>query len=469
MGEIWTAVDGRYNESYIMMKTKEDKSQLKKAIWAYFLLLIFEGALRKWVLPGLATPILLIRDPLALWIIFKVWEQGKMPDSIYLKVMVILGTLGIFTALLFGHGNIAVAIYGARILLIHFPLMFAIGRAFDRDDVLQIARTIVWIAIPMAVLIAMQFYSPQSSFVNRGVGGNLEGGGFSGAMGFFRPPGTFSFTNGLVSFFSLAASMVVYFWLNQGINRTVLIVATLAIIAAIPLSISRTLFFSIGVALMFAVSATLLNGKNTGKVITTGFILVVALAILGQITFFQMATEAFTERLTGANESEGGVKGVLGDRYFGGLGSALSNSTEQPFFGFGIGMGTNVGSNLLTGGTKFLISEEEWGRVIGEMGAIMGIGVILVRLGLSLKLFIFGYRQMIRGDLLPWMLLSFALLVIPQGQWAQPTSLGFSTLIGGLLFASFSKAKSSEKNTEDTSHTTVAAAAVGLTKYKYIR
>lgn len=425
-----------------MVKTEQGKSQLKKAIWAYFLLLIFEGALRKWVLPGLATPILLIRDPLALWILFKVWEQGNMPDSIYLKGMITLGTLGIFTALLFGHGNIGVAIFGARILIIHFPLMFAIGKVFDRDDVLQVARTIVWIAIPMAILIAMQFYSPQTAFVNRGVGGDAEGGGFSGAMGFYRPPGTFSFTTGLVSFFSLSASLVVYFWLNPGMNRTVLIIATLAVIAAIPLSISRTLFFSVGVALIFAVSATLLNGKNTGKIVTTGFILVIALAILSQISFFKTATEAFTDRFTGANESEGGVKGVLGDRYFGGLGSALANSTEQPFFGLGIGMGTNVGSKLLTGGTKFLISEEEWGRLIGEMGAIMGIGVIIIRLGLSFRLATFGYRQMIRGDLLPWMLLSFALLIIPQGQWAQPTALGFATLSGGLLFASLNRNKS---------------------------
>jgi len=450
-----------------MGRTGEGKSQLKKAIWAYFLLLIFEGALRKWVLPGLATPILLIRDPLALWIILKVWEQGKMPDSIYMKSMIVLGTLGIFTALIFGHGNIGVAIYGARILLIHFPLMFAIGKVFDREDVLEVARAIVWISIPMAVLIAMQFYSPQTAFVNRGIGGDTEGGGFSGAMGFYRPPGTFSFTNGLVSFFSLSASMVVYFWLNPGINKTVLIFATLAVIASIPLSISRTLFFSVGVALIFAVAATLLNGKNTGKIITTGLILVIALSILSQISFFKTATEAFTDRFTGANESEGGVKGVLGDRYFGGLGSALSNSTEQPFFGLGIGMGTNVGSKLLTGGTKFLISEEEWGRLIGEMGAILGIGVIVIRLALSFRLASFGYREMIRGDLLPWMLLSFALLVIPQGQWAQPTSLGFSTMIGGLLFASFNKKRQlmAETPAEKTKNTV----PVDLTKIKYIR
>jgi hypothetical protein len=32
--------------------------------------------------------------------------------------------------------------------------------------------------------------------------------------------------------------------------------------------------------------------------------------------------------------------------------------------------------------------------------------------------------------------LSFGLLVIPQGQLAQPTNLGFCTIIGGLIIAS---------------------------------
>ena len=39
---------------------------LKKLFWAYFLLLIFEGALRKWVFPPLSGPLLLIRDPIGL-------------------------------------------------------------------------------------------------------------------------------------------------------------------------------------------------------------------------------------------------------------------------------------------------------------------------------------------------------------------------------------------------------------------
>src|SRR3954471_18909829 len=37
-------------------------------IWVYIFFLLFEGVLRKWVLPGLSGPLLVIRDPIVLGI-----------------------------------------------------------------------------------------------------------------------------------------------------------------------------------------------------------------------------------------------------------------------------------------------------------------------------------------------------------------------------------------------------------------
>jgi hypothetical protein len=136
---------------------------------------------------------------------------------------------------------------------------------------------------------------------------------------------------------------------------------------------------------------------------------------------------------------EGGLKGVVGDRYFGGMIGALRRNDVLPFFGYGIGMGTNVGSQLLVGQKLFLISEGEWGRLISELGFLMGCIVILFRLSFCLKISIAAYIKLKSGDALPWMLLCFALLNISQGQWAQPTSLGFGILIGGLVIASLRK------------------------------
>lgn len=421
---------------------KDQNRLLKQGIWLYFLLLLFEGALRKWFLPGLASPLLVIRDPLALGLLFLTWKRGLLPKNIYLGGMVLIGILGIITALLLGHGNIPVALFGARILLIQVPLIFVIGSVFDREDVIQMGKALLWISIPMVVLIGLQFYSPQAAWVNRGVGGDLEGAGFSGAMGFYRPPGTFSFTNGNHLFFGFVASYLFYFWLNPDkINKLVLIASTASLLAAIPLAISRSLFFHVVIALLFATIAALRKPNYLGKIVlgTIGGIL--ALGILSQTSFFQTSTEAFFSRFESANTTEGGLEGVVLDRYLGGMLGALTESSEQPFFGYGIGMGTNVGSQLLTGERTFLISEGEWGRLIGELGPLMGLCVIFLRLGLSAKIAWAGYGRLVKGDMLPWMLLSFGLLIFPQGGWAQPTSLGFSTLIAGLMIASFNESK----------------------------
>src|SRR5450631_3387685 len=154
-----------------------DVIQLKRGIWIYFFLIIFEGALRKWVLPGLATPLLLIRDPVALWLLIKSMRVGLLPANIYLKAMIVVCIIGIFTTLFLGHGNLTVTLFGARILILHFPLIFVIGNIFDKQDVENMGKVIVIITIPMAFLTALQFYSSQDAWVNRGIGGDTNGAG----------------------------------------------------------------------------------------------------------------------------------------------------------------------------------------------------------------------------------------------------------------------------------------------------
>jgi hypothetical protein len=411
-------------------------ASVKKGVWIYFFLLLFEGALRKWILPGLATPLLIIRDPVALWILFMLWNKQQLPKSNYMVFVFGVGIASCIATMLFGHRNLFVMLYGARILLIHFPLMFAIGKIFDYDDVIKLGKVLLWISIPMAILIALQFYSPQSAFVNRGVGGDESGGGFSGALGFFRPPATFSFTNGTTLFFGLLAPFVIYFWLNpEGVNKILLSLASAALVASIPLSISRSLLFSIIICVVFAVFATARNVKYAKKLILAAIVLFVAAIILSQASFFQTAIQAFTSRFENASNYEGGIEGTFFNRYLGGMLKPFSSAFDQPFFGYGMGMGTSVGSLFLTGKATFLLSEGEWGRLIGEMGPFMGIGVILVRVLFCINILAKSYNKMIADEALGWMLVSVALVNIPQSQWSQPTALGFSTLIGGLILS----------------------------------
>jgi hypothetical protein len=416
---------------------------LKKGIWFYFILLIIEGGLRRWLLPSLATPLLIVRDPLAIYLLFTAYRFNVFPKNKFIPVMFWIGIISIFTAIFFGHGNLLVALFGARILLIQFPMLFLIGRIFDRTDVIQMGKVILWISIPMAILITVQFYSPQNAWVNRGVGDSLAGAGFSGANGYFRPPGTFSFITGVSSFFGLLACFVFYFWLEpKYVNRILLIAASISLIVAIPTSISRTLFFEVILSLLFFLWAK----SNQPGFIKNIFQLTVAFLLL-LILFLSVnkqntQIDAFSARFTNANETEGGLNGVFVDRFLGGMVGAISDIDDKhAILGQGIGMGTNVGAQLLSGKTTFLIAEVEWGRVIGESGIVFGLIIIIVRISMTATISIKCFKYLKKGDALPWMLLSFGFVILLQSQWAQPNNLGFYVLTGGLILASLKQPK----------------------------
>ena len=369
-------------------------------------------------------------------------KYNLLKPNKYVLIMWAASVLAFSLALIIGHENIKVALFGFRITAIHFPLIFIIGSVFNKDDVLNLGKIVLWLNIGMTLLVAVQFFSPQSAFVNRGIGGDLEGSGFSGSAGFFRVPGTFSFTNGLVLFYGLAAAFIFYFWIVKIPNirfKTLLILSTMALMAAIPLSISRTVLFQIVATFIFML---IISGNNIRILPKIGVVLLsigLIFTTMKDISFFKTASSAFTERLTKANKMEGGMEGVLVDRFLGGMYGAITEESF-PFWGMGLGMGTNVGTKLLTGKNDvYLISEGEWGRIIGEMGVILGFVVISLRISLVLFFFRKAWGAVNQGNVLPWLLLSFGMLIILQGQWAQPTTLGFGILIGGLILASFNQ------------------------------
>ena len=139
----------------------------RKVIWIYLFLLIFEGALRKWFLPSLATPLLIIRDPIAIWLTIVGWQKGWLNNA-YVRAMMIVSTLSFFLTLVVGHHNLFVALFGWRIYFFHFPMIFVMGKVLSRTDLLKMGQFLLWLSIPMTVLIVIQFYSPPTAWVNLG-------------------------------------------------------------------------------------------------------------------------------------------------------------------------------------------------------------------------------------------------------------------------------------------------------------
>ena len=178
---------------------------IRKLIWAYFFLLVIgEGVLRKWLLPFLSTPLLLIRDPIAVMALF--WGWPMLTKSIHwlrVKIVLYIGAISMVLAIYVGHGDWFTALYGLRIYWIHIPLIFIFPLVFNKNDVIRICWVILLLSIPMVILLAAQSSTPPSHILNIAPGGGGSSA-FSGAGGKFRPSAVFSFTNSVTTFFTLA-------------------------------------------------------------------------------------------------------------------------------------------------------------------------------------------------------------------------------------------------------------------------
>lgn len=419
----------------------------RKLLWFYLWLLIFEGALRKWILPGLQQPLLIVRDPIAIYLVCVGLQRGWIRSG-FAKTMMAVSTISLVFTMAVGHHNLIVGLFGWRIYFFHFPMIFVMAKVLTRDDLMKMARFILYISIPMTVLVVMQFYSPQSAFVNLGVGADTEGAGFGGALGYFRPPGTFSFTSGYVGFQAIVGCLLLYYiTMNSTFNKCdklpqwIIIIMAGCYLVSIPTSISRTHFFQSAVFMLFLFIAALRSNRLKSKYMK--FLLVGAIAVLLLMVTGLADTqlEAFNTRFESANETEGGAEGVLGNRYAGSFLRGLFNF-NLPIFGYGIGIGTNFGARLL-GGNMYSFGfngEEEWSRVTGECGLIIGWTILLVRLFFSLDIWKKAYGLLVnRMDLLPWMLSAGVLLRIVNGQWAIPTDLGIAIWLGGMAAAAAKK------------------------------
>lgn len=424
----------------------EKLNSLKTAIWLYFFLWIFEGALRKWVLPSLATPLLIVRDPIAIYIIARaIYLNVKFLNG-YVVWSTIITVLALIVTLTFGHGNLFVGIYGARIMLLHFPLIFIIGAVFTKKDIIKMGYALLAINIVMTLIVYLQFISPQSAFINIGLGGEGSAG-FSGAMGYFRPPGTFSFIIGLASFYILVSVFIFYFWLSkEPVSKILLYASTLALIFSLPLTVSRTAVGGVALVGVFAFIGSATSLKQLLKVALTVVVLVVLFSILqNTTTVFNLGTEVFMSRVDTASGQSGGFEQSFFSRLWGDFAKPIINLLKLPFFVGKLGMGTNAGAQMLSGSTTFLIAEDELGRVGGEQGLILGGGLIFLRLVLAINLFVKAIRLPKEDKLLPLTFCGTALYLIALGQWAQPSMLGCSVLTVGLLVASINMNSKQER------------------------
>src|SRR3954469_20752026 len=148
------------------------RSYIRYLIWLYFWLLLVEGALRKWLLPDLSTPLLVIRDPVALAIYALSLRARVFPKNAWvvsLMVMALLTTGATFFQLwdyVPPKLITAVVVYGIHSNFFHLPLIFVMARILTFEDVKKFGWWTLVLLVPMTVLMIAQFSASPDAFVN---------------------------------------------------------------------------------------------------------------------------------------------------------------------------------------------------------------------------------------------------------------------------------------------------------------
>ncbi len=416
---------------------------IRRLIWVYLVLLIFEGTLRKWVLPQFSSPLLLVRDPVLLAIYALAIRARIFPQNVWVITLEILAALSWISGIIVMQpyfplkSVILVTGFGVRSNFLHLPLIFIIARVLDREDVRRVGWWTIAGMIPLALLMAMQFAASPYSLLNVAAGG--EGTQMFAGAGKVRPAGFFSFVSGTVYYAAATAAFLLHAIMAKLPYKQWLLYSSAgALIVALSVSGSRSTVLAV-LAVIAAVAVILLIRPSL--VNRFGRQLLIVVAVLWAVSYLpivQQGLDVLWGRFTESTE-DATVVGGLFERILQPFSEAGAMLGWVPLGGRGIGLGTSGGASFLTGEASFLLAENEWTRILLESGPILGTAFILWRTAFLVKLGWFAVRQVRAGNTLPMFLFAAGMFVILQGTFGQPTSLGFAVVLGGLCLAARAK------------------------------
>jgi hypothetical protein len=404
---------------------------LKKLFWVYFLLLIFEGALRKWIVPQLSAPLLVIRDPIGILIIAEAISTNKWPEK-WSSVTGVLtvGLLGLCVLQMVAVGNPWIAaLYGLRSYLLPFPVAFIMGENLDAEDLRKFGVFILWLLLPMTALEVAQYVSGASSFLNVGAYRGAEQ--ISYVVGHARASGTFSYVVGPVSLNTIAAAFIFYGFVTEGFAKKWLLwAASFALLLSIPVIGARTLVYTLGAVVLCAVIAALSGVTQFGKTLRIAIPALIVSLLVSLLPVFSQASQSMRMRFRQAGNAEGTVGQVLEKRTIGVIINELESTdlSSNPI-GIGMGQGAAAVTALLHGTPSFVAGEAEFDRAITELGLLPGMGFMLFRLFLTVMLAASAFAR-VREDTEP-----LAFLFVPSvvatlffGVLEQPMETGFMVI-----------------------------------------
>lgn len=394
---------------------------------------VIEGAVRKWFMPSVSDLVYFYKDILMLVVLFGYFKKsGRTPLVIKGQLKSVTLLLGVFVLYTLGSMGLpggphpVIGLLGFKAYCLYIPLAFLTPRAFpNKDELMRFLKWYLLLVLPVAVIGVMQFLesNPQSTLnryaVNEEVTGRASIAMFGTAseVYYVRITSTFSYITGLTVYLPVMFAMLLAMTslsARQNVTRNIKLLYYGAVGATVVLAFmtgSRSCVLAIVViaAVFYFFTAQRNTFRRLQQVAIVGVILYFALT-----TLFPQAYDAFYNRTFGTegrmNEGWERVTSILN--------LPIEESSYAGLLGYGIGLTQNSVPALMK---RFEIPDDnpipipyeaEPGRVMLELGAAGFFLYTLLRL--MLLIMVFRMAFMIRN--LESKLLAFAAaasLIVP--------------------------------------------------------
>lgn len=446
---------------------------LRGLVWLYFALLLTEGILRKWILPELSWPLYLVRDPVVVAIYVLALRARIFPDTALVRAIAglaaLFGVAGLFAAIRgpvegLPQNQFIVIAYGLRANFLHLPLIFVLPRILRSEDVIRIGRVTLLAAVPLAVLMVLQFQSPMVHWLNYGAGGTT--GQMTAAMGHVRPSGFFAFNTELRQFLPIVFAFFLYGVLRRGsYSFPLTLVAGVALSMAIAVSGNRGVIGGVLVVMTTLILALILRVNLVSRLPRLAVIAVILGVGLTAFTFATEGLETLESRIESGGVRSTTVRMEMGGeptlaehfesgvvvRFFNWFTQPVEIVSEEnvPLLGYGLGMGSPAGAKLLGYPGEQLLAEDEWARIVMESGPLLGFLFILLRCAIAVYIGLRAVRACMRGEPLALLLMGAIGVWLLVGLLDRAPNAGLIVWGAGLALAAADMSTEQKSTNED--------------------
>lgn len=364
------------------------------ATWAALILMIYEGALRKWFLPQFQQPIYFAKDALFLGAYFGYfvgsrWLRDRNPFHRHVgNGIFVFYALLCFSQLLNPRlPNIFVGLYGLQSYIMYVPLMYMVPELLPDERALRrfVIGLMMTAAVPLALGI-IQFNLPPTHYLNHYVWSDQGIATFGPEDNLVRVTSTFSYISGYASYLSALAVLLLALALMERARwlRFVLVAGVAAVMVNLLMTGSRGPLLLVLLCVPFVVLQALMTARKRQVKIALVLTLAIPIAVAAGLWTTPDAQVAMADRVA----SNGGENFERIRQLFTEPVRAFKDAGP-----IGYGLGTTLP------GAAFLYEpqpsdeqpppyEGEHERVMIEIGSVGYFLVLLARLVVPLQLFL---------------------------------------------------------------------------------